>query len=420
VHGTTDVGIAITSTNATLDRVWLHHHRRAVFAQARLRDTDVRITGSLIEDNDLIGIDVAGSKALIDRSVLRSSTPKGSDEAAVGVLAQYNGFNESGADVTVRRSVVEKIGGVAVDAIGSKLTLEDVLVRDTLPSASGQGGIGVLADEETLRKVKSTLTMTRTIVERARATGIALSGATATIDQCTVRTVTGTERGAIGGFGVTALDGSILTLTKSLVRDTRTAAVAVTEGTLRIEGCIIRDTREQVSDGASGLGVLAAIDPKTRFVPTVDIVGSLVMNNRGAGILLQGARGSITGCVVRNTEPQKVDGRFGDGIYVSAFSSGGDVIAGDVAIEGTVVEKSARAAVIVAGASMKLSGSLLLCSKFDVEAGGWFETSAAGEKLTNDVALEDQGGNGCGCGVETHACRAQSSGLEPVAPPRVR
>lgn len=413
-----DAAITITSViGLRLDKLWLHHSRRGLIVQSRLRPTDVTLTNSLVESIDLVGIDVAGSKLVIDRSVVRDVVPT-VEEAAVGVLSQYNGFNEAGGDVTMKRSVVERVGGIGVDAIGSKLGVDVSVIRDLLPSKSGQGGIGVVADDEVMRKIRSTLTITDSVVERARSTGISLSGAVARIERSTIRATQPVTKSGIGGFGITALDNSDLTLLDSVVRDSRTAGISVTLGTITVERCIVRDTREQLSDNAGGLGILAIVDDRKRVAPIVTVTSTLILRSRSAGILFHGAEGSITSSAIRDTEPQLLGGLFGDGIYISA--AGAEPIPANVVVSDTSVERSARAGILVQGASAKVSGALLLCNAFDLEAGRWFETSAAGDKLETEFTLEDGGNNGCGCAPTTRPCRAQSSGLEPIPTPRVR
>lgn len=339
---------AVTVTSATdvrLESIWVHHAYRGLTIQARLRATDVAIRNALVERIDFIAVDVAGSKVVIDDTVVRNAIPV-RDEAAVGVLSQYNGFNEAGGDVTLRHSVIERVGGIGVDAIGSTVAMQGTIVRDLLPSKSGQGGIGVLADEEIDRKIRSTLTIKGSVIERARATGVSLSGAVTRIEQSTIRDTSGIEKNGIAGFGVTVQDSSDLTMTDSIVRGSRSAGIAITVGTATIERCIVRETRGQASDKSAGLGIMALIDDRKRVSPVVAITSTLVMRSRSAGILLQGARGSINASLVTDTEPQEADGRFGDGIYVAAFG-GTETIPADISIVDTIARRSARAGVIV-------------------------------------------------------------------------
>lgn len=292
------------------------------------------------------------------------------------------------------------------------------IVRDMLSSRSKQGGIGVVADDEVMRKIRSSLTITGSVIERARSTAVSLSGAVARIERTTVRETLPTEKSRIGGFGITALDSSDLTLTDSIVRDSRTAAIGVILGSVTLERCVIRDTREQLSDMTGGLGILAVVDERKRVPPVVNVTSTLIARSRSAGILLHGAEGRILDSAIRDTAPQLLGGLFGDGIYVSA--AGAEVVAANVVVQGTLVERSARAGLIVQGATAKVSGGLLLCNGFDLEASRWFETTAAGDKLENDFTLEDGGNNGCGCAPASRACRAQSNGLDPIPTPRVR
>src|SRR5262249_61733381 len=96
------------------------------------------------------------------------------------------------------------------------------------------------------------------------------------------------------------------------------------------------------------------------------------------------------------------EGRFGDGL--AALES-------TVEVRHTLIENSARAGLLNAGAGVTFGDNAFHCNGFDLE-GEAFGDSA--------FAFSHEGGNACGCPDVGSSCQVLTGSLappEPVAPP---
>ncbi len=242
-------------------------------------------------------------------------------------------------------------------------TIERSLVVDALPASDGSRGTGILAtqfvDDAGVPLGPSTLSVRGCKIARARGGGIGIFGSTATIDD-------------------------------SLVEDT------LPDG-----------------NGEGGVGIAISVHYKGLQIPKLHATRTAVIGARSGGIGSFGAETVLDGVLVRGTLASPV-GRFGDGIFVSAFDdSAGTVHAGSAVVSGSLVEGSTRAGIAIFGAPLQLGGSFLSCNEIALDA----ELVWGGLARERAFSLTDVGRNVCGCNTTLAACSAQSAGLKPTPLP---
>jgi len=196
---------------------------------------EVTVSGSLIAENRRANVYALASKVTVERSVLRDGKPRLSDSGyGLGLEATF------GSDVTLRDSLVRNnlYGGVHV--VGSRATIERVIVRDTSPATSdGRGGAGVVAwvDKELGRPADLTVRDVR--IERCFGTGLYVGGSTAVADGLVVASVSARDDLFGDGVTVTPLYGaqiheSSLALKRAVVRDSARSGLFVAGGALTV------------------------------------------------------------------------------------------------------------------------------------------------------------------------------------------
>jgi hypothetical protein len=100
------------------------------------------VRGSLVEHNRAIGLFVQGSDATIEQTVVRGTLPRASDQRQGRGLHIQLWCDDDDCDpgaranATVRDSLVASSFEAGVLAHGSDLVVEDTFVRDTLPAAA--------------------------------------------------------------------------------------------------------------------------------------------------------------------------------------------------------------------------------------------------------------------------------------------
>jgi hypothetical protein len=190
-----------------------------------------------------------------------------------------------------------------------------------------------------------------------------------------------------------------LELRGSVVADNHTAGVALLNVVATLQGMLVSGTQSRPADGEDGEGVLAFGDPDSVDVATLTLHGSVLRNNREAGLgVFAGMSVSVSSCVIEGTTASAND-TYGDGVLAVYVWD-----APTVSLLSTHIDDSARAGISNHGARVTLDHMLITCSAFDL----------AGETYGgNDYVFEDGTGNLCGCPLGSAPCQAMSVGLSP-------
>jgi hypothetical protein len=413
VRGVEAVALAITgSENVVVDRVWIHDAGfRGLVVQNGLGATSFELTHSLVEGNREFGVLVSGSAGAVEATVVRDTQPRASDQTSgVGIFVQDDPDSSERASATVRGSDVEgnRLAGVTV--LGSDTTIETTIVRETQAQASDQqGGAGVVIVDDQATGLRSTANVRDSVVERNRDIGIFVLGSDATIEATVVRETRPRASDQKSGAGIAIQDhpatGERATaiVRASVVEYNHEIGMVIGGSDATIEATVVRGTEPRASDQQRGSGIGVTDDAARGERASATVRASLVEGNRTSGVVIIASDATIDATVVRDTQAQASDGRFGDGVAVDSNGSQG----ASVTLTACLVAGSARAGVAAFGAPVALGQTRIECNTFHL---------AGEDELFASFSFDDIGGNACGCDGTEVVCQVASPGLEPPEP----
>lgn len=298
-----------------------------------LSDLSIRDTrGQQVDNTGGRGLEVEGG-ALVE---VRRSALVGNAELGVGVVAVgsvlsladvlisdtqtqesddlwgYGLHAGDGARLEMRRVVFERNGnhGVFIFGVGTTLDGSDLIVRDTqYRRTDGQWGRGLAIQEAAQATVR------RAVIERNRDVAVAVrhQHSKLVLVDAIVRDTFGRESDGMFGRGLDLEHGSEVEVVRALFeRNHNVGVIAGHEGTkLHLEDVVVRDTLALESDvwGGRGLSVHKGA--------TAEVARALFDRNRVLGVYVAGGGTSLvlTDSLVRDTQPAG-DGRYGRGLNV--------------------------------------------------------------------------------------------------------
>src|SRR5207248_6061925 len=118
---------------------------------------------------------VVGGNVSIDDSVIRDTAP-GAVNPGLGVLASDDSVTGLRAMVTVTGSLVERNRNTGIGAQGAVVTVVRTVVRETKPRADGMTGRGIDAHENGTTKAHAELTVRGSFVADSYDAGIVIVG----------------------------------------------------------------------------------------------------------------------------------------------------------------------------------------------------------------------------------------------------
>jgi Right handed beta helix region len=414
------IGVLLSgSTAVRVERVRVHDNPESgIVAQDNFGPTSIEVLGSLVDDNDQLGLFFEGASALVDASMVRGTAGRGLNAQEL-------------SDVVVTRSMIDDSASYGAIALGATLQIDGSVVR-----GSGDGGVdarllcaptanGVQCDPNS----RSSLTVRRSHLVHNQHGGLFAVGSDAFVEHTVVVASQPTATGALG-LGLTAqpscsldLDLQIyvcnpathaaLQVTGSVIEANHGFGILARGASLALQSSLVRGTLPHGSDAQLGVGVAAQVacfpapsgevtcDPSKRASAVV--VGSLVDDSHEVGIGIIGADAEIVDTVVRNTKATLGDGLFGDGI--SFVGDVDNVTTGSLA--NVRVDAAERAGISAFGAAVALADSWIDCAAFALNA----EPLGVAQGEISDV-----GGNRCGCGDSAQACKVVTAGLMPPVP----
>jgi hypothetical protein len=240
--------------------------------------------------------------ALDARSVVLRDTE--SATAGAGVISL-------GGTMTMRRAVVDRCRstGIAVER-GSTTVLEDVVVRDTLPERGNRRlGRGVNA------VFGARLVVRRALFEGNRDVALFLAdnGTEVTLEDVVVTDTMSRSSDATGGYALDVEFEAQVSLVRGRFERNRDLGIFVgSAGRLDAVDLLMSDTRAQERSGIGGVGI--SVGPEGRLF----LERAAVERNRSAGLTLGGigAEAVVSDIVVRDTDSEETGGRLGRGISV--------------------------------------------------------------------------------------------------------
>jgi hypothetical protein len=266
----------------------------------------VTMKGSAIIGNKHAGVSVlgAGAKLVVDGSLVSGTLPN-DDLGTHG----YGIAVETGATAEVRGSALTGNGtaGAAVVDAGSKLTMSRSVVTSTRGDASKKGGLGLSVE------AGGAAAITGSAFVQNRDVGIAVRGArsSATIDQSLVRNTLPVESSGVHGRGIEVGTGAKASIARTSVLSTRgSAVISISEGSaIDMQNTWIADTIAEL--GAAGGGRAATVQNGA----TMTMLGGVAQRSQQAGIVVAGAGASLVARSSRIEDVVQSEGdTFGHGI----------------------------------------------------------------------------------------------------------
>lgn len=235
----------------------------------------------------------AGSVLRASRTLVVDTRPDGAGKFGWGAGAQEQG------ELSLSDCALQNATNYGVSATGStKVKLERVVIRDTVPGPSGALGYGVVVQGA------STATVSQSLVERSTGAGVKVSEAqsTLTVEESVIR-LTAPDAVVHSGHGAVASLGGALIVRSSVVAENARAGVMMKDdpSSARIEGSVVRGPLPY-RPGTFAYGVVADLGS------TLDLVGSAVVGTVSNALMVQrGARANVTGTLVRDTVAHPAD-----------------------------------------------------------------------------------------------------------------
>lgn len=261
----------------------------------------VTMKGSVIELSHADGAFVRGCHLVVEGSVIRDTAfEKASQKFGAGITAQPDETTGARAQVEVRGSVLERNHESGILAAISDVVLEDSVIRDQKGSPGSPGsGTGLVAQNaEGSATVRATAKILASVIERSEGAGVVCIGSDVTLEESVVRDTVARASDLRWGKGVHFqgelgfLDTfSTGTVRACVIENNRDAGIAVVDSKVSVDATLVRGTQPE-TDGRYGDGVVGL-----RAFSDTDVVitGSRIEANARAGIVAFGAHVSVGG-----------------------------------------------------------------------------------------------------------------------------
>jgi hypothetical protein len=308
--------------------------------------------------NQRVGLLAEATEATLTDCVIRDTQPE-SGSRGRGLAAQCDLDGAGCGRVEIQRSLITRNHEFGVILFGADATIRDSVVSDTLPNSSLGRGNGVDAECDAEVSVCGSLHVDGSVITGNTEYGVALSGAAVTITGSVVRDTRPTATGALG-WGIfqqchfQGLGCGSLELTRSTVRGNRGVALTLWGVDGVIAGSVIAETSGD-TEGNPGRGVEATCHALTAHCGTLTVLGSQITGNLDAGIHLSGVAAEVVGSVVSNQGTgAELSGRGISGICDPQGNG-----CGALAVRSSLVSRNHEAGIAVAGPETVITGSVV-------------------------------------------------------------
>lgn len=385
-----------------LERVWIHDTgERGLYVEDEAEPVHVTVRRSLIERASGAGLYASGSRLTVEQSVVRDTNDIG---LGTGILAELNPGNGRRAEAEIRGSLLERNDEAGLGLACADGTVEASVVRDqTSSGGSAEGAIGVFSRVPSFGAARNHLTIASSVVEQSEGCGIVVWGGDGLVEATTVRGngLHGTHAaGVLVQFDDAAGRGT-LQLLESLVEGNHQAGVLAVASDLTVQATRINDTLPN-AEGLFGRGMHLQSSPDQG--PSMALcTSSVVTASHDHGVVVLDSEASFSSSVVRDTRPEADTALMGDGIAVVSQDA-----PAAARLEGSLIASNARCGLSAFGASLTVWQSRFDCNVIDLD----------GEELLGQSYLfEDLGDNACGCGADERPCVVSTTSLTPPRAP---
>lgn len=271
---------------------------------------EVTVEGVVVFDAETRGVVVMDGGQLSGRrlSVL-DTRPLDGFGAAEG-LAVFDGGQVDLEELVISGSAEQ---AVAVDGAGSRAELQDVALRDTVPTTAGSRGAGVWA-------TGGELVLTRAAIDRNTEAGVGSLGVGTRVTgtMLVIRDVAQSVGATDHGSGLLARDSGFLEVTGAWVERATHVGVLTGGGATRLvlRDALVRDTQlgARPERDLYGMGIFAqGTNLELERVAAVD--------NKSIGVVIQlGGTSMLRDLTVRGTQSTPMRGLFGRGLEITRGS----------------------------------------------------------------------------------------------------
>ncbi len=367
------IGVVIdNSTNLVLDQLWIHHNSgTGLHVQSTAGPASVTVKRSLFESNLARALTVSGSKVVIEQSLIRDTIQEGGYGVGIDAIKENNNIS----DIQISGSVFERNTESDVVIRGSKLLLVGTLIRNSV-DVSDQISTGSVS-LQFISGSQTEATIHKVVIERSVGTGINVHDSTATIEDTTILdTKLDSKPGAAAGL---FFRGSTGTIKRCWISGSPGAGLGAVGSKLDVEATVVSDTTVDPTGFGAGMAFQGLVDGTSPSNATVK--SSLVTGSQAAGIYVYGSKANIQTTLVTNTT-QATAGKLGHGLHVQGTVNG--AARSEVTMKRSVIEKSSATGVYALGATVDLLGVVVDNSALDST------TTANGIGMTFDSPLVAQ------------------------------
>lgn len=349
-------GVAVSGPQqVVIERVWVHDTPdRGIDLEDALGPTEVSVRGSLVERAAGVGIYAVASQVTVEDTVVRDTIPQGAGFVAghgIQVQAVQPG------NMTIRRSLVERNTEMGIVVMGATASVEGTVVRDTAASAEdGKTGRGLHSQFQMSVGQRANVTVTSSFFAGNKEIGLSVASSDLTIETSVVRDTVARPADGLGGIGIGALGWpdlgpTWLAVRQSLVERSQQVGVTVGAAASSLESVWIRDTLAG-SEG-SGRGFNVQSDPEVPRRATALLRGCVIERSREIGLFGSGSDVELESVRISDTLPNEVAGWAGLGLTVQAS----ETAAADrstLRMRSSLVERSVEGGVFVVGSDAML------------------------------------------------------------------
>jgi hypothetical protein len=176
-----------------------------------------------------------------------------------------------------------------------------------------------------------------------------------------------------GGRGIYAVENretaerSQLTVSRSLVDHARETGISVVGSDASITSTWVRDTQPEELSAKGGGAVAAVLGPDTGERAHVTIQSSLLDGSTSVGIYVSDSEVELLSSLVRGTKPAP-NGLYGDGVGLVRYAE--EPV--NLVLDGSRVESSARAAIANFAGLVSVTGTTMACNLIDLDGEAMF------------------------------------------------
>ena len=267
------------------------------------------------------------------------------------------------ADARLTDSLVESASGYGLAIYGATVSVDRSVVRDIVPYTDGSIGECMIATLGS-KGGSSTLTVSSSVVERCLRLGIDVVGSSATITATSVRDVQ--SEASTGDFGRpigAEQDGprANLVVRGCVLERGHDAGIFVGGSDALIEDTVVRSTLPQAATSKFGRGMILQVETDSRETSTVTIRSCLVDDSYDVGLFVAAADVTVLSTIVRNTKPRASNRAGGRGVQVEYEASTG--LRSTLVMRGSIVDTSYDTGIFVLGSDATVDGVLVRGTK---------------------------------------------------------